>query len=543
MSVPVYARDRVYHPDVQDHTCSLGKGGCFTTVERYFANDSRAVVAVKKMPKHKLDYIDLFLNEIKALNDAKRFGVPRVVKYIEAARSKDDVCLVLELVRGTTLSKLMCSSHTHSQEGWEQQMLEVAAQLLDTLEHLHMRANVCHLDLTITNVMLQDDRSNGWDVLRLIDFGFAQKFNTGFAQIFLNFIKTDLGDGPYFDVRVKDVKPIGTTTPYAAPELLCFIQRQWEDDEEGVMINGPAADIWSFGCVCYQMLTGDLPFLADHKCAISAPDYLAEELHPAWEEYQATIECQWFWEDACEVATREGRPVNHPLIDRVRECSATPDAAADFFRLLFQFEPEKRLLHDAACHAYLSATFDRLNAASSISWDSSSDVVEDGGFPGHDDGGESCASSVEEMTEQVHAQQPSQTASAPSLLQASEHQAMQTYHHPPNQLQSLHTDAGVSAQLATSSIPLPGCQEHNLVESSSCDDRQPPCKCGVLMPQDPCIQPKSDFTPSQQHSNKVAGPHGPCRGVSRRRACYAAGAVCGIALGLGVALGLRKLWN
>ena len=34
MSVPVYARDRVYHPDVQDHTCSLGKGGCFTTVER-----------------------------------------------------------------------------------------------------------------------------------------------------------------------------------------------------------------------------------------------------------------------------------------------------------------------------------------------------------------------------------------------------------------------------------------------------------------------------------------------------------------------------
>jgi len=36
---------------------------------------------------------------------------------------------------------------------------------------------VSHLDLTITNVMLQDDRSNGWDVLRLIDFGFAQLFN------------------------------------------------------------------------------------------------------------------------------------------------------------------------------------------------------------------------------------------------------------------------------------------------------------------------------------------------------------------------------
>jgi tRNA A-37 threonylcarbamoyl transferase component Bud32 len=50
---------------------------------------------------------------------------------------------------------------------------------VQTLEHLHLRANVCHLDLTITNVMLQDDRSNGWDFLRLIDFGFAQLFNEG----------------------------------------------------------------------------------------------------------------------------------------------------------------------------------------------------------------------------------------------------------------------------------------------------------------------------------------------------------------------------
>ncbi len=81
-------------------------------------------------------------------------------------------------------------------------------------------------------------------------------------------------------------------------------------------------------------------------------------------------------ENACEVAMREGRPVKHPLIDRVRECSSNPDAAADFFRLLFQFKPEKRLLHDAACHSYLSATFDRMKAAPSISLELSSDVVQ-----------------------------------------------------------------------------------------------------------------------------------------------------------------------
>jgi serine/threonine protein kinase len=103
----------------------------------------------------------------------------------------------------------------------------------------------------------------------------------------------------YIDVRTKDVKPTGATTPYAPPELLRSLQRQWEGDEdddgEFVMINGPAADIWSFGCVCYQMLTGDLPFLPDHKPATPAPAVLAEELHPAWGEYESIIECHELW--------------------------------------------------------------------------------------------------------------------------------------------------------------------------------------------------------------------------------------------------------
>ncbi len=39
--------------------------------------------------------------------------------------------LQCRLVRGRTLSKHMCSRHTYTQESWEQQVLEVAAQLLD----------------------------------------------------------------------------------------------------------------------------------------------------------------------------------------------------------------------------------------------------------------------------------------------------------------------------------------------------------------------------------------------------------------------------
>jgi hypothetical protein len=49
------------------------------------------------MPKsHKLEYQDLFHNEINALITAKMCEVPRVIKYIEGAASTDEICLVLE---------------------------------------------------------------------------------------------------------------------------------------------------------------------------------------------------------------------------------------------------------------------------------------------------------------------------------------------------------------------------------------------------------------------------------------------------------------
>ncbi len=151
------------------------------------------------MPKlYKLEYGDLFQNEARALSHAHIFGVPRVIKYIEGARTTDDICLILEyvwlalqklcslhiwpvptcighkvllscrLVRGKTLSTHMCSRPAHAQPGWEQQTLGVAVQLLDvsgliahivcctfaavmmnsrlllnvqTLKHLHTKAN------------------------------------------------------------------------------------------------------------------------------------------------------------------------------------------------------------------------------------------------------------------------------------------------------------------------------------------------------------------------------------------------------------------
>ena len=52
---------------------------------------------------------------------------------------------------------------------------------LQTLNHMHVDSKICHLDTTPGNIMLQSSPANPWDSVRLIDFGFATKFNPGEA--------------------------------------------------------------------------------------------------------------------------------------------------------------------------------------------------------------------------------------------------------------------------------------------------------------------------------------------------------------------------
>ncbi len=123
------------------------------------------------------------------------------------------------------------------------------------------------------------------------------------------------------------------------------------------------------------------------------------------------------------------------------------------------------------------------------------DVAGDNQVDDSDDG----ASSAEQPTQQVPAQQPeqpSQPASAPSLQRM--HHSMPLPHPPEQPLpQSLDPsvplgiDAESSAHLTSSCIHLPA------MESSCSDDRQPPCSLGVLMPEDPCLLPKSGFSTQQ----------------------------------------------
>ena len=62
--------------------------------------------------------------------------------------------------------------------------------------------------------------------------------------------------------------------------------------------------------------------------------------------------------EACESARMSGSDVQHPLLDRVRQCSAHPDQAAAFFSQLFH--PVPHLRGEAVDHIWIASTMSKM---------------------------------------------------------------------------------------------------------------------------------------------------------------------------------------
>ena len=75
----------------------------------------------------------------------------------------------------------------------------------------------------------------------------------------------------------------------------------------------------------------------------------------------------------------QGLPLEHPLLDRVRKCSANPEAAVDFFAQLFWPAPEYRMAHDAYCHPYMAEVHSRLEAEAAARQDNAPGATEGSG--------------------------------------------------------------------------------------------------------------------------------------------------------------------
>src|SRR6266852_1943016 len=218
----------------------LGAGGMG---EVYRARDPRLArdVALKVLPEAfaaDTERMARFEREAKVLASLNHPNVAAIYGFEESNSVR---ALVLELVEGPTLAERIAQGPLPIEEA-----LPIAKQICDALEYAHERG-IIHRDLKPANVKVTNDGT-----VKLLDFGLAKALETQTAS-------SDISSSPTFTHMGTQAGIILGTAAYMAPE-----------QAKGRPVDR-RADIWAFGCVLFEMLTGAIPFRGE-----TVTDTLAE---------------------------------------------------------------------------------------------------------------------------------------------------------------------------------------------------------------------------------------------------------------------------
>jgi serine/threonine-protein kinase len=165
--------------------------------------------------------------------------------------------LVMELVEGPTLADRIRQGALPLDEA-----LAIARQIAEALEAAHEKGRV-HRDLKPANVKITPD-----GVVKLLDFGLAKAAEEPVAT-------GNLSDSPTQTISPTRAGVILGTAAYMSPE-----------QARGAAVD-KRADIWAFGCVLYEMLSGKLTFHGETTTDVLAA-VLKEE--PDWSRIPAKVQ-------------------------------------------------------------------------------------------------------------------------------------------------------------------------------------------------------------------------------------------------------------
>ena len=178
------------------------------------------------------------MNDAESMNTEieimKRVRHENIVTLYELFESAKCMWLILELVDGTGLRGGLGQVSHYS----EAVAARYVRQICTGLHYLHTRG-VVHRDLKIDNILLVGAHDSG--VVKIADFGLSALLIPGESGYEANVSQKRKAFTGLTQMW-------GTPTHYA-PEL---IERSY----------GPQADMWSLGCVIYEMLTGEEAYAA-----------------------------------------------------------------------------------------------------------------------------------------------------------------------------------------------------------------------------------------------------------------------------------------
>ena len=232
----------------------IGAGGMG---EVYRARDMRLKrdVAIKVLPDTFItdqSRVARFQREAELLATLNHQNIAHIHGVEESGGA---LALVLELVEGPTLADRIALGALPLSE-----VLAIAQQLADALDAAHERG-IVHRDLKPSNIKLTPT-----GIVKVLDFGLA-KATSDEPQA------TDLADSPTITAGATRAGVIVGTAAYMSPE-----------QARGQVVD-KRADIWAFGCVLYELLTGQRAMRGDTVSDILAAVLTSE---PDWSRIPAT---------------------------------------------------------------------------------------------------------------------------------------------------------------------------------------------------------------------------------------------------------------
>jgi serine/threonine-protein kinase len=236
---------------------ALGRGGMG---EVWRARDTRLDrdVAIKLLPEPLARDAQRLARLEREARLLASISHPHIAVLYDLERVDEATFLALELVEGETLAERLLRGPIPVKEA-----LTLALQIAEALEAAHERG-VIHRDLKPANIKITRDGK-----IKVLDFGLAKAFDV-----------SALHNGPFgspaLTIAGTEHGAILGTAAYMAPE-----QARGESVDT-------RADVWAFGCVLFEMLTGEGAFggetMSDVLASVLKVDpgwnRLPENLHP-----------------------------------------------------------------------------------------------------------------------------------------------------------------------------------------------------------------------------------------------------------------------
>ncbi len=203
----------------------IGEGGMALVYKAECSLLCRAVAVKILRPQYAndVDFVERFRREARA---AASLSHPNVINAYDVGQENGIDYIVMEYIPGENLKELIRREAPFSIKT----SLEITKQIAEALYHAHQR-NIIHRDIKPHNILITPTGQ-----IKVTDFGIARAISAGSL--------TQTG------------------------EVLGSVQYSSPEQAKGDSV-GPQSDIYSLGCVLYEMLTGKVPFEGDTAVAIA----------------------------------------------------------------------------------------------------------------------------------------------------------------------------------------------------------------------------------------------------------------------------------